>query len=278
MSNNIARIVKSNVDGVEVYVETSTGKAGLSGNALARMSGKPETNVRRLIDSVRRNNAPKRLERFQGMDLAFATADGSLQNAKVYRSDFCAAVIAYYASLPGTDNEVAQYSLDKIATSGLDKWAQDTVGWKPPIVGELTSEQIVNMLILPEAKEWTLRFPPEYYAQLERLTGLTAGKHGRPPLWGKLTREWVYDYLPAGVYERLCDLRDNHSKRPRLHQFLVEETGIELLRDHYNALMVLMQAADSMFEVSKLLRTRKDVTTRILEARQFTNALPQASN
>ena len=257
----------------QLRVDSKTGQGFVSWSALARLCGvKSHGNFGRGL-AGRAGFFSLKIDQHL-TECGFNPGDFDYSNGV---PDIIAAeVIAYYAEEVG--NPIAKQSSRGFRAIGIRQAIHIATGYKPPVVQQLTSEQIVNMLILPEAKEWSLRFPPEYYAQLERLTGLTAGKHGRPPLWGKLTREWVYDYLPAGVYERLCDLRDNHSKRPRLHQFLVEETGIELLRDHYNALMVLMQAADSMFEVSKLLRTRKDVTTRILEARQFTNALSQASS
>jgi hypothetical protein len=57
------------------------------------------------------------------------TLDGKdLGNIKIYRHDFCGAVIRHFAY---RGNETAQYSLDKFSDRGILDWIHEITGWQP---------------------------------------------------------------------------------------------------------------------------------------------------
>jgi hypothetical protein len=51
-----------------------------------------------------------------------------LGNIKIYRHDFCGALIRHYAY---RGNETAQYSLDKFSDRGILDWIHEITGWQP---------------------------------------------------------------------------------------------------------------------------------------------------
>jgi|GEM_PF-4026787 len=83
-------------------------------------------------------------------------------------------------------------------------------------------EAAVSILLLPAPREWKRRFEPPYYQSLARLMGLNYSGHasGTPPVFGKITDEWVYQVvLPAEV---LADMRDRRENSQKLHQWLTD--------------------------------------------------------
>jgi len=116
----------------------------------------------------------------------------------------------------------------------------------------LTPEEIINLCCLPVPSDWQRRFPIEYYAQLERLTGLKADGHKRPQYWARLTKELVYDYLPAGIYAEVKKCKVETGSWDKLHQFLSDD-GLKILELHQRSLLALMTAASSLDELYRLL-------------------------
>jgi len=86
-----------------------------------------------------------------------------------------------------------------------------------------SDDQIVAMLTLLDAATWEKRFADPFYKALGRLTGMPFTGHasGTPPLFGKITAEWVYGVaLPKAVYETA---KSRCRAGEKIHQYLADE-------------------------------------------------------
>lgn len=149
------------------------------------------------------------------------------------------------------------------STVGLRKLIQDACHWKPARTKKLIPEEIIELCVLPVPTEWQRRFPVEYYAQLERLTGLKAEGHKRPALWAKLTKDLVYNYLPTGIYDAVKNCKEKTGSWDKLHQFLSDE-GIMLLEKHHRTLLAYMEASSSIDDLKRILNQAKTKQYQLL--------------
>jgi P63C domain len=161
-----------------------------------------------------------------------------------------AEVIGFYAE--EKQNPTAKQYSRAFRAYGLRKVIQDVTGFKPPIKPRLTNEQIIELCCLPVPTEWQRRFPQDYYDNLSRLTELKPFGNSRPALWAQLTKELVYDYLPAGIYDEIKNCKEETGGYEKLHQFLSED-GVMILEQHQRTLLTLMQASSSLQQLKTLL-------------------------
>ncbi|AZS50394.1 DNA-binding protein [Entomomonas moraniae] len=83
-----------------------------------------------------------------------------------------------------------------------------------------TNEQVIKLLTLDEADTWEKRFIDSFYRALARVTNTRylGHRNGTPPIFGKITKEWVYEVaLPDYVYQE-AKLRCR--KGEKVHQYL----------------------------------------------------------
>lgn len=147
-------------------------------------------------------------------------------------------VIKYYAYQGRTEAQKIDAALGAI---GLRTLIQKTLGWEPEL--EYCVEQ---------PTEWVKRFEQPFYDQLSRLTGLKAEGHKRPALWGKLTKELFYDWLPNGIYEKVKRYQTKGDKNAKLHQYLGED-GLKVFESYRFQLMTLMQSSANLDQLQELL-------------------------
>lgn len=127
--------------------------------------------------------------------------------------------------------------------------AKDLLTSQPKTGAELLAEWCANRF----PGEWEKRFPDTYYEHLQRFTGIKGRSH---PRFGQLTNELVYEYLPVGL---LALLKQNQLEDPkaRLHQFLSDNGGLPVFRQHMDKLLILMGASASLTELRRNLATEK---------------------
>lgn len=217
------------------------GQGFVSRRGIARLSGVHEKSIRTLLKSIESSaeqKLSKPLKTFAGQ--AFEGA-GQLP-------DILATSIIQHYAFSGKD--VAQSTLMAIGTIGLRTVIQKSLDWEAP--RKLTDKEIVKLMCLPVPTTWEPRFVDEYYQQLSRLTGLAPIGNSRPRLWGKITKEFVYDYLPTGVYEEVKAWQLANSSHTKLHQYLSDD-GLRVLGEQLKRVITLMQAASHLNEVKTLL-------------------------
>ncbi|CAM3953552.1 KilA-N domain-containing protein [Delftia tsuruhatensis] len=81
---------------------------------------------------------------------------------------------------------------------------------------------LLPLLLRDSVGIWELRFKPEYYQALAKLTGTIYTGHagGTCPLYGQITDRWVYGcLLPDEVH---AELKARRSESQKMHQWLTE--------------------------------------------------------
>ena len=131
-------ILRYESNGIEFFTVQATGESGISHRGLAILCGISHWTINDLVKNLEAKKASKRLKAFIGRDLhlegVYKKQGGEI---KILRADFCAAVIKHYA-LEG--REIAEHSMDKFMTLGVNTWIQSITGWKSSAKETITLE------------------------------------------------------------------------------------------------------------------------------------------
>lgn len=121
-------ILRYEENGIEFFTVQATGESGISHRGLAVLCGITHTAINKLVNNLETKHYPKRLEAFREKSLHLETKHYKQGGkVKILRADFCAAVIKHYA-LEG--REIAEHSMDKFMTLGINTWIQSITGWQ----------------------------------------------------------------------------------------------------------------------------------------------------
>ncbi|MGL5058759.1 MAG: P63C domain-containing protein [Microcoleus sp.] len=180
----------------------------------------------------------------QGFEVGVKTLDKGIPDK------IAALVVGFYAQ---EGKPTAQKYLISFAVYGLRKAIQDITGYKVPLRPKLTAQEIIELCCLPAPTTWQRRFPEEYYQHLSRLTGLVVEGSERPMLFAQLTKELVYDYLPAGIYAEVKRCQTEMGNWDKLHQFLSDD-GVLILETHQRRVLEHMQGAASLPQLRTSLK------------------------
>jgi hypothetical protein len=118
-------ITRTEQDGIEFFTIAATGESGMSQSGLAILSGVTQQAISKLDKSLTTDTTSERLKPWLGK-VKTLTTESEYKNATIYRADFCAAVIQYYAF---KGNTVAQHSLSNFAETGINTWIQGITRW-----------------------------------------------------------------------------------------------------------------------------------------------------
>lgn len=105
-------------------------------------------------------------------------------------------------------------------------------------------QDLVSKLIREHVSDWQRQFEPDYYSALAKVTGtaFTSGAQGRPPIWGAITRKWVYEVcFPNEVLE---EMRGRQDVGEKLHQWLTDG-GVAVLTKQKEAVRLLAVSSSS---------------------------------
>ena len=121
-------ILRYELDGIEFFTVQATGESGISHSGLAILCGVSKQAIDKLVKNLPTSKLPKRLKAFIDKDLHLTTNYHKKGGqVKILRADFCAATIKHYA-LEG--REIAEHSMDKFMTLGINTWIQSITGWQ----------------------------------------------------------------------------------------------------------------------------------------------------
>lgn len=160
--------------------------------------------------------------------------------------DFPASMVVKFYAYNG--NEQARLVDCALSAIGMRAAIQDALGYTRQ---KVSSERIINILVRDQSTDWVKRFSDEFYSELSRLTGLTVSGNKRPGRFAALTRDFLYLWLPSGVYSRLkaCQTRDRSvNKHEKLHQYL-SEIGLQVLETDMADLLKIMKLCANVSEV-----------------------------
>lgn len=223
----------------EIEVDAD-GKGWASRRGAARLVGKSEGAIRKLLISLRTSAPSKCLVAFAGQDF---------EGAEKLPDILVAAIVQHYA-LKGSSQAIA--TLSAFAAIGIRTWMQKGAHWEAD-----RNRQIVELLIQEYSTPWQRRFDENFYDHLYRfypsVNRAYYGTNRRPQFFGRLTNELVYSKLPDGVHAALKQCQKETGGWDKLHQFLSED-GIRIFDAHMVKLLGLMASASSIAELRRLLQ------------------------
>ncbi len=113
----------------------------------------------------------------------------------------------------------------------------------------LALAEILEQFISKELIKWVKTFPDEFYFQIFRLRGWKSSKvvSQRPPIFGKITNDLVYERMPQNILKHLekFNPKDEDGRRKRKHfQRLTEDVGQRELRTLLATEITIMKGFD----------------------------------
>lgn len=120
-------------------------------------------------------------------------------------------------------------------------------------------EAILNRYLQDELRRWTKTFPDDYFHNIFRLKGWKYPEvpTARPGVIAHYTNDIVYSRIAPGILDALQKRNptDGHGRRKHKHfQHMSDEHGDPRLREHLNAVIVLMRASTSWDQFYMLLQ------------------------
>lgn len=182
-------------------------------------------------------------------------------------ADICDAVLA--ARKAGALHHQQQHIADRceillrgFARVGIIALVDEATGYQRDRTRDSLAK-ILEAFIAKELQPWVKTFPAEYYQEMFRLRGLPydAASVKRPPYFGHLTNDIVYDRLAPSVLEELKEkIPRNEAGRPkaRFSQMLTRNVGYPKLREHLGAVVATMRLSSNWHDFcAKLDRNYK---------------------
>lgn len=104
-------------------------------------------------------------------------------------------------------------------------------------------QDMMRLMLLPEASTWEKRFPDSFYKALAKVTGTKFNNHigGTPAIFGDLTNKWVYRIIMPK--EVLTEIRANKRDGEKMHQWLTNG-GEKLLADQINKVEAIANSSN----------------------------------
>lgn len=142
------------------------------------------------------------------------------------------------------------------AKVGLDALIDEATSYQQ-VRDKNALQKLLDKYIYEEVRQWTKRFPDEFFKQAYRIHGWQyprlEGKN-HPQCLGKFINKYVYDRLPPGVIEELKRKNPPNEKGNRQfkhHQFLTEDVGHEKLKYELTKITTVMAVSDKIQDFKK---------------------------
>ncbi len=152
--------------------------------------------------------------------------------------------------------KVCEVILCGLATVGIIALVDDATGFVEQ--RERTElEKLCSAYISEELRQWTSKFPNEFFKQIYRLYGWSYPnvKNNHPKCVGNFINKYIYDRLPPGVKDGLktkCPPNINGNRTHRFHQFLTD-VGDNNLNNQIVQTISYMKIAKNVKELDDIL-------------------------
>lgn len=151
----------------------------------------------------------------------------------------------------------AEIIMRGLAHIGIIALVDEATGYQE-VRGRSALEAILNKYLQDELRKWTKTFPDEYFHQIFRLRGWTYPEipTARPGAISAYTNDFIYSRLAPGILDELQKRNptDGHGNRKhKLFQHLSDDHGDPRLREHLNAVIVLMKASTTWDQFKRLI-------------------------
>lgn len=137
------------------------------------------------------------------------------------------------------------------AKVGLDALIDEVTGYQN-FRDRDALQKLLDKYVNDEVKEWTKRFPDEFFKQIYRLHNWQyprlEGKN-HPQCLGNFINRYIYKRLPPGVLDELKKLNPsniNGNRQHRHHQFLTPDIGNEKLKQEIYTVNAVMRLSEDI--------------------------------
>ncbi|MBC6435511.1 hypothetical protein FM036_39320 [Nostoc sp. HG1] len=252
MSNDILR---QEIDGIEYFTVASTGESGMSQRGLSRLCGVRLSTVQNILENLTENKAPLWLQNLAQEGL-YLTDKVSFKGGEIkpIKATVCWGILRYYERKGKPE---AASALDAIGAIGINSFIQALTGWLPEQYQSSRKQRQEVSRILETPQPWTLMFESEFEENLARITKLHK-KHIRNGIY---YWELVYNWMTPEEKAKLDVVNPvlaNGRRRYKIHQMLDEVTRLRL-SPHVTSVLVLMQSANTIAELRRLIQRRYGV-------------------
>ena len=168
-----------------------------------------------------------------------ADDDNALQNQQKSIANVCRSILYSLAS-------VGIVALIDEATGYQEERARDEL------------QKILDAYISEELRQWTKKFPNEFFKQIYRVHGWNYPKIGKnhPQYIGKFINKYIYERLPPGILEELKNknpANENGNRIYRHHQFLTDNFGDDNLKLQINQIISYLKICSNIKELDDIL-------------------------
>lgn len=152
---------------------------------------------------------------------------------------------------------VCKAMLYGLATVGITSLVDDCTGYTH-VRDKTELQKILNKYISEELREWTKKFPDEFFKQVYRIHGweYLASKQGRPQCIGNFINKYVYEKLPEGVLDELKmknPRNENGVRKYNHHRFLTPDIGDDNLKKQLVQTITVMKLSDNLSKFKELI-------------------------
>ena len=147
-----------------------------------------------------------------------------------------------------TTAKQAEILMRALARVGITALVDEATGYQDVRMKDALNE-LLNKILLEEAKKYIVTYPLELYKQWFRLNNWEwkpENAQKKPGIIGKWTNELIYDRLAPGLLKELRRKNPKNEKGYRDHkhfQFLTDEIGEPRLREFFGGLIALARAS-----------------------------------
>ncbi|MEQ0277280.1 P63C domain-containing protein [Klebsiella sp. CN_Kp100] len=115
--------------------------------------------------------------------------------------------------------------------------------------------KLLEQFIAKEMRPWVRVYPPEFFEELCRLRGVPFKANMRKPQYfGHLVNNITYDRMAPDLKAILKEERAKANKQgAKMHQFLSEGVGNEMLQKRFAGIVTLMKVCDNYDDFIELL-------------------------
>ncbi|WP_336709841.1 MULTISPECIES: P63C domain-containing protein [unclassified Cedecea] len=115
--------------------------------------------------------------------------------------------------------------------------------------------KLLEQFIAKEMRPWVKVYPPEFFEELCRLRGVPFKANMRKPQYfGHLVNNITYDRMAPDLKAILKEERAKANKQgAKMHQFLSEGVGNEMLQKRFSGIVTLMKVCDNYDDFIELL-------------------------
>jgi len=132
---------------------------------------------------------------------------------------------------------------------GIDAFIDEITGYQETREQDAL-QKLLDIYVEEIFQPWQKRFPEEFYKEIYRLKEWEyTGDSKHPQLVGKITKEFIYNFLPEDV---MLEVKQRKKGNEKLHQWLSSTTGISHLEKQIASTTTLLKASSTWEEFEKL--------------------------